>query len=69
LSGGFDGLHAIKVLGWGVDQKTGLNYWICQNSWGLNWGMSGIFWILRGNDECFIETDSTAGLPDIQLIY
>jgi len=35
------GGHAIKVLGWGVEGDV--NYWLCANSWGPNWGESGYF--------------------------
>jgi len=35
----FVGGHAIKVIGWGFDQPSGLNYWIAHNSWGTSWGM------------------------------
>ncbi len=47
VSGGVAGGHAIKVLGWGVE--NGLNYWLCANSWGTSWGMSGFFKIKQGD--------------------
>jgi cathepsin B len=62
-SGGLAGGHAIKVLGWGVD--SGTKYWICANSWGTSWGQSGIFWILRGTDECGIEDNAVFGDPKL----
>lgn len=62
-SGQMVGGHAIKILGWGVD--SGTPYWICANSWGNSWGMSGFFWILRGSDECQIEDNVICGDPQI----
>ena len=40
-TGSYAGGHAIKVLGWGVD--NGNSYWLCANSWGPTWGESGYF--------------------------
>ncbi|KAJ5072011.1 hypothetical protein M0811_09655 [Anaeramoeba ignava] len=63
-SGALEGGHAILIRGWGVtndDAKT--PYWICDNSWGYTWGMKGSFWILRGSNECGIESGACAGLP------
>jgi cathepsin B len=33
------------------------------NSWSPNWGENGFFRILRGSNECGIETTPAAGLP------
>jgi cathepsin B len=57
VSGGFAGGHAVKVIGWGKDQKSGLDYWIVANSWGTTWGMQGWFWIEKGNNECDLESN------------
>jgi len=46
-TGGVAGGHAIKVIGWGVE--NGLNYWLCANSWGPSWGLSGFFKIKQGD--------------------
>eukprot|EP01027_Heterolobosea_sp_BB2_P020372 GEZU01029069.1.p1 GENE.GEZU01029069.1~~GEZU01029069.1.p1 ORF type:complete len:324 (+),score=120.08 GEZU01029069.1:250-1221(+) len=62
-SGALAGGHAIKIVGWGVDSKTNLPYWNVANSWGTNWGMDGFFWILRGKDECGIESNVIAAMP------
>jgi cathepsin B len=40
------GGHAIKILGWGVENGT--PYWLCANSWNESWGDNGYFKILRG---------------------
>jgi len=36
-SGSLEGGHAVKIVGWGMDQYAG-EYWIVANSWGPNWG-------------------------------
>ncbi|XP_077345156.1 cathepsin B [Lithobates pipiens] len=55
------GGHAIKVIGWGVENGT--PYWLCVNSWNTDWGDNGYFKILRGQDHCGIESDIVAGVP------
>jgi cathepsin B len=53
------GGHAVKFLGWGVENGT--PYWLVANSWNNEWGDKGTFKILRGQDECGIESDMSAG--------
>jgi len=57
------GGHAIRILGWGVDGTT--PYWTVANSWNEDWGNGGFFNILRGQDECGIESEVVAGLPKV----
>jgi cathepsin B len=57
------GGHAIRILGWGVENGT--PYWLCANSWNSDWGDKGFFKILRGSNECGIEDDIQAGLPKV----
>jgi len=57
------GGHCIKIIGWGVENGT--PYWLCNNSWTTTWGDNGQFKILRGQDECGIEDDVVAGLPQL----
>lgn len=53
------GGHAIKMIGWGVENGT--PYWLCVNSWNDSWGEKGTFKILRGSNECGIEGSVVAG--------
>lgn len=57
------GGHAVKMLGWGVENGT--PYWLIANSWNSDWGSNGFFKILRGSDECGIESEIVAGKPQI----
>jgi len=67
-SGGFEGLHSVKIVGWGTDPKQG-DYWIVQNSWGVNWGpYDGFFLIKKGVNECFIESMVYTGIPDLTSV-
>ena len=63
LTGSYLGGHAIKIIGWGVED--GVKYWLCANSWNESWGEKGYFRILRGNDECGIEDSAATGMPKL----
>lgn len=62
-----DGGHAICLLGWG-EEENGTKYWICRNSWSVNWGDKGFFKMLRGENFCGIEEDVWAADPDIAFL-
>merc|ERR1711963_216660 len=59
--GGALGGHAIRIIGWGVEE--GKKYWLVANSWNEGWGDQGLFKILKGSDECGIEGNVVAGMP------
>nr|ABA53863.1 cathepsin B-like cysteine protease 1 [Parelaphostrongylus tenuis] len=61
MAGEYVGVHAVKMLGWGTE--NGVDYWICANSWNSDWGENGFFRILRGENECGIESNVVAGKP------
>jgi len=49
-TGSYEGGHAILIVGWDDTEEC----WICKNSWGPNWGLSGYFRIKWAN--CGIGT-------------
>ena len=63
VTGGYLGGHAIKMIGWGVE--NGEKYWLCVNSWNDEWGDNGLFKIKRGSNECGIESSVNAGDPKL----
>ncbi len=60
-SGGFEGLHSVKIVGWG--EQGGELYWTVANSWGASWGDNGYFKIVRGIDDCMFESQVYYGAP------
>ena len=61
------GGHAIRLLGWGVEEGT--PYWLVANSWNYDWGNNGTFKILRGQDHCGIESNVVAGIPSKRNLH
>lgn len=55
------GGHAVKLIGWGVEDGT--PYWLIVNSWNEGWGDQGLFKILRGKNHCGIERGAVSGIP------
>ncbi|KAA6401416.1 MAG: putative cathepsin B4 cysteine protease [Streblomastix strix] len=60
--GQFLGIHTVLAIGWG--NIEGLPYWLCQNSWGPEWGEQGFFKILRSVNECKCEDNVSFSLPN-----
>jgi cathepsin B len=65
-TGSFLGGHAVRMLGWGVDNGT--PYWLVANSWNEDWGDHGYIKIKRGVDECGIESSVVAGDIDTSRV-
>lgn len=65
------GGHAVKLVGWGQDGNT--PYWICANSWGIDWGDNGYFRIVRGDKALELEQNHMCVSPllagDSQIPY
>ena len=61
------GGHAIKLIGWGVENGT--KYWLCVNSWNNGWGDNGTFKILKGESHCGIEDEIVAGIPKLKTQF
>jgi len=59
-TGAYMGGHAVKFIGWGVDNGT--PYWSVANSWNEDWGEKGFFRIVRGVNECGIEASGCGGM-------
>nr|CAX71001.1 hypotherical protein [Schistosoma japonicum] len=48
--------HAVLLVGYGIDNSSNFPFWKIKNSWGQYWGGEGYFRILRGFDECGVES-------------
>jgi len=56
VTGANIGGHAVKIVGWGVEDGT--KYWKIANSWNPYWGEDGYFRILKGVNECEVESEA-----------
>jgi C1A family cysteine protease len=56
--------HSIVIVGWGVDKKTGVKFWICRNSYGKWFGEEfGHFRVRRGQNDFGIESQGSYYIP------
>jgi len=62
VRGSYLGGHAVKMVGWGID--NGVHYWKVANSWNQYWGENGYFRIIRGDNNCGIESGAMATSSD-----
>jgi hypothetical protein len=62
MHGDYRGGHCVCCVGYDDNQQA----WLCKNSWGSRWGLSGYFWIAYG--QCGIDADMQA-VDDFARIY
>lgn len=55
--------HSVTVVGLGVDEATGIPYYLVKNSWGGSWGQKGYVKIARNNNnQLNIASDASYAL-------
>jgi hypothetical protein len=57
------GGHYVSIVGWG--KYNNVEYWICRNSFGANWGLMGYFYMKMGISECKLEYNITTVSPSL----
>ncbi|GAU99863.1 hypothetical protein RvY_10802 [Ramazzottius varieornatus] len=50
--------HSVRIIGWGKEfaEQREINYWLCTNSWGVDWGEQGTFRIAMDDKGVGVES-------------
>lgn len=62
VTGALAGYHCVEVIGYNEASQC----WICKNSWGNSWGMSGYFQIAYG--QCGIDSYEKVGVTGVIVV-
>jgi len=61
--------HEVSIVGWGLDDPTGISYWIVRNSHGEYWGELSFFRIELGINLLGIESHITWATPGYWTVH
>jgi len=58
------GGHAVRIVGWGTDEESGVEFWKVANSWNIFWGEKGFIRIVSGINLGGLEQNIVASSAD-----